>query len=212
MLNCKHVSWKRFGSCQLTLSQRESRSGDGECAAHSSREHTRQTADQPPFFPLPVPSIIFIHCLQTLQDIGHMFSASYYENVSPITLFFSGKERANKKKHKHTNGCILGPWKGNYFFVIWIRSGLGTSPKRQVPSLVVFGVINIVNLQESGLSFTGMAEGTCDTKVRILWTIQSGTWWMELWRARSWIPWSLWVPYHSAYSVILWSGWNPWGH
>lgn len=60
----------------------------------------------------------------------------------------------------------------------------------QVPSLyyllfVLFGVINIVQLQKSGLAFTGMAEGTCDTKVTIIWTILSGTWWMELRRARS---------------------------
>lgn len=176
MLNCKHVSWKRFGSCQLTLSQTESRSGDGECAAIPAGSIPgKQQTSLPLSFFLCLASPFFT-AFRLSRTRTHVLSFILWKCHSNNPVLFRKIKSQQKKKHKHTNGCILGPWKGNDCFVIWIGSGLDTWRKSQVPSLVVIGVINIVNLQESGLNFTGMAEDTCDTKVRILWTILSGTW------------------------------------
>lgn len=80
---------------------------------------TRQTPHQPPSFPLPAPSIIFFHHLQTLQGTEYMFSASYYGNITLISFFFFFQEKKQPtKKQKHTNGCVLGPQKGSECFVV----------------------------------------------------------------------------------------------
>lgn len=81
--------------------------------------------DQPPLFPLPVPSIPFLHCLQTLQGIGHILSFTLRKCHSNNPHLFR-KRKSQQKKHKHTNDCILGPWKGSNCLVKWIWSGLGT--------------------------------------------------------------------------------------
>lgn len=149
MLNCKHVSWKRFGSCQLTLSQTESRAGDGGCAAYSSRKHAPGKHQISLLFSLFLGlASPFFHCLQTPVHRTCVRSLKQWKchSNNPFLNFFR-KRKSQQKNHKHTNGCILGPWKGSNCFVKWIGSGLGTGPKSQVPSLVLFGVINIVQLQ-----------------------------------------------------------------
>lgn len=128
------------------------------CSPFQQAACTRQTPHQPPSFPLPIPSIIFFHHLQTPQGMVYMFSASYYENIIPISLgcfvglfcgfvFFSrnSKETPDKKRHKYTNSCVLGPLKGSNCFVRWMWPSLVTWTESS-PSLVLFGFINIAQV------------------------------------------------------------------
>lgn len=94
----------------------------------------------------------------------HVLSFILWKHHSNKLFFFFHELKRNRqqKKHKYTNSCVLGPRKRSDCFVRWMWPGLGTLSESS-PSLVLFGVINIARLLESGFTFTGMAEGTLVT-------------------------------------------------
>lgn len=60
---------------------------------------------------------------------------------------------------------------------------------------------------ESGQHRGGMIKWYQRSHLLFHWTFTTSTLFLGqdgLWRARSWTPWSLWIPSNSKYSIILW--------
>lgn len=132
------------------------------CAAPSSGQ---QMPRQPPSSPRPLPGIIVFSPSPDCPGHGvHVLSFVLWKHHSNklflnYFFYFFFQENRQQQKHKCTSGCVSGSWKGSNFFVRWMWPGLGTWPDC-CPSLVLFGIINIAQSQESGFTFTEMAEDT----------------------------------------------------